>query len=60
VVTPDPEAQYSVQSIDGPIFDEEGNVTLALGLTNLPLLCGRRIVELAQHVRAAAAEVNSQ
>jgi DNA-binding IclR family transcriptional regulator len=55
----DPDATYSVQSIDAPIFDEGGEVSMALGLTNLPMLTGRRIEELAGQLLRVANAVNA-
>jgi DNA-binding IclR family transcriptional regulator len=57
---PDPDEHYSVRSINAPIFDDSGQVDLALGVTNLPLLRGTQILELGRRVRDAAAEVNNR
>ncbi|MCU1346705.1 MAG: transcriptional regulator PadR family protein, partial [Acidimicrobiia bacterium] len=59
LVSPEPDVQYSVQSINAPVFDASGQVELSLGITNLPPLRGSRIGELAQRVQAYAAEVSA-
>jgi DNA-binding IclR family transcriptional regulator len=52
--SPIPDSQYSVSSIDAPIFTGSGEITLAVGLTNLPSLSGREIINLAEQVRKSA------
>jgi DNA-binding IclR family transcriptional regulator len=51
---PTHDRQYSVNSIDAPIFTGSGEITLALGLTNLSSISGREIIELAEQVKKSA------
>jgi hypothetical protein len=55
---PDPKREYAVQAIDAPIFDDAGQPTFALGLTNLPIMKGSRVKDLAHRVRDAVAKIN--
>jgi hypothetical protein len=56
----DPAETYSVRIITAPIFDDQGNVHVALSLYQLPReLTGAEVVRYADRLVAAAKEVTA-
>jgi DNA-binding IclR family transcriptional regulator len=54
LTTLEPRRRYSIRSIDAPIFDDTRRVSLALGVTNLPVLAGKDAAAIVQQVCEAA------